>query len=118
MKFNSFDEGECVLTAQKHCACIEFVLNEKERHGFAISQLLHYHLEANPSQDFKAPPERMIVAFATADVVLLGWRLGRLANKLRDGELLAARTLPARYANIDPAKTSVTSITVVPVKKD
>ena len=117
MTFNSFDEGECVLTTHKHSACIEFFLSEKERHGFAINQLLHYRLEPNPSHDVEAPPERMILAFATADVVLLGWRLGRIANKLRDGELLAARTVPARYANIDPAKTSVASITVVPINK-
>jgi len=67
------------------------------------------------SQD--APPEKLTIAFATADVTLTGWRLDRLADDLRDGDLLAVRALPARYANLDKTKCSVASITVEPVGK-
>jgi len=48
------------------------------------------------------PPEKLTLAFATADVVMVGWRLERLAEHLRDGQLLAVRALPARYANREP----------------
>ena len=51
-------------------------------------------------------------------MTLTGWRLDRLADDLRDGDLLAVRSLPARYANLDKSKCSVASITVEPVGKD
>lgn len=78
---------------QKALGCLEFVLSDNERHGFAASQLLHYHLDVNPSTDPDAPPQRLVLGFATGDVILVGWRLGRSANNLRDGELLAIRSL-------------------------
>ncbi len=66
-----------------------------------------------PNRD--APPEKLTTAFATADVTLTGWRLDRIADDLRDGDLLAVRALPARYANPDKSKWAVASITVGPV---
>ena len=51
-------------------------------------------------------------------MVIVGWRLERLAEYLRDGELLAVRALLTRYANLDQNKTYVASITVEPVSKD
>jgi hypothetical protein len=39
-------------------------------------------------------------------------RLERLAEHLRDGELLAVRDLPSRHANLDRDKTYVISVTV------
>jgi hypothetical protein len=57
------------------------------------------------------------LAFATADVVMVGWRLERLAEYLRDGELLAVRALPDRYAQLDRSKTYIASITVEPISK-
>jgi hypothetical protein len=119
MSLNRFKEGECLLTIQKHCPCIEFVLGELERYGFHASQLLDYHLQPNPAagNEKNAPPEKLTLAFSTADVVLTGWRLDSLADHLRDGELLAVRSLAGRYANIDRSKTYVTAITVTPITK-
>jgi len=116
MSLHQFKENECLLTTQKHCPCVEFILNERDRHGFHTSQLLHYRLAANEGGK-DAPPEKLTIAFATADVTLTGWRLDRLADDLRDGDLLAVRALPARYANLDKTKCSVASITVEPVGK-
>ena len=88
--------------AHKHCACIEFILSDLNRHGFAAGQLLHYHLGANDEEGKDAPPEKLFIAFATADVTLTGWRLGRISDHLCEGNLLAVRSLPARYGNLDP----------------
>jgi hypothetical protein len=121
MSFNQFKENECLLTTQKHCPCIEFILAQPEsgvpqRHGFHASQLLHYRLEANEGGQ-GAPPEKLTLAFATADVTLTGWRLDRIADDLRGGDLLAVRTLLTRYAQLDVAKPQVATITVEPVSK-
>jgi len=50
-------------------------------------------------------------------VVLLGWRLERLTEKLQENDLAAVRTLPKRYADFDRTKPFVASITITPVGK-
>jgi hypothetical protein len=47
--------------------------------------LIDYTLEPNPDagEDKSAPPQKLALAFSTAAVVILGWRLGRLADLLR-----------------------------------
>lgn len=118
MSLHQYKENECLLTTQKHCPCVEFILAENERPGFHASQLLHYHLVANEGGNDGTPQgasEKLTIAFATADVTLTGWRLHRLADDLRDGDLLAVRSLPARYANLDTTKCTVASIAVEPV---
>jgi hypothetical protein len=62
-------------------------------------------------------PEKLALAFATADVTLTGCRLDRIADSLRDGQLLAVRAVPARYAGIDNSKPTVASITIEPIIK-
>jgi hypothetical protein len=73
---------------------------------------------ANDDAGKDTPPDRLIVAFATADVTLTGWRLDRLAERLRDGELLAVRALPSRYAQFDQTKCAVASITIEQISKE
>jgi len=57
------------------------------------------------------------IAFSTADVILLGWRLDRLADKLRENKLAAIGILPKRYAELDRAAVFVSSIKIEPVNK-
>jgi hypothetical protein len=85
--------------------------------GLTPLQLLHYRLEPNSSAETDAPPEKLALAFATADVVILGWKLSTLTNHLRDGDLLYVRSGPARYAGLERSKTFVASITVTPIDK-
>jgi len=111
-------KNDCYKLAHKHCLCIEFVLSDTEREGFHTGQLLHYRLEPNSTDEKDAPPERLTLAFATADVVILGWKLSTLANHLRDGDLLYVRSSPARYAGLERSKTFVATITVTPIAKE
>ncbi len=109
-------KNECYELASKHVLCIESVLSDSEREGFHIGQLLHYRLEPNSSDETDAPPEKLTLAFATADAVILGWKLSTLAKHLRDGDLLSVRALPTSYANLHKSKCAVAAIAVEPVK--
>ena len=75
----NFLKEDCYLTTNMHCFGIEFHLDEEHRHGFHAGQLIDYTLEPNPDaeDDKNAPPQKLALAFSTADVVVLGWRLGR-----------------------------------------
>jgi hypothetical protein len=57
--------------------------------GAHTSQLIEYALEPNPDaeDDKNAPPQKLALAFSTAEVVVLGWRFGFLADKLQENDL-------------------------------
>jgi hypothetical protein len=114
----SFLKDDCFQTTESYCFCIEFHV-DKRRRGFHASQLIEYTLEANPDADAdkNAPAEKLSFAFSTADVVVLGWRLGRLADNLRENKLAAVGVLPKRYADFDRNKPFVASITITPIAK-
>jgi hypothetical protein len=50
-------------------------------------------------------------------VVNYGWRLGFLADKLRENKLAAVGVLPKRYAGLERATVFVSSIKIEPVTK-
>jgi len=112
-------KDDCYTTSVKYCACIEFHLDEEHRHGFHTSQLIDYTLEPNPNADENknAPPQELALAFSTADVVILGWRLGRLADLLRENDLATVHVLPKRYADLDRVRPFVASIIITPISK-
>jgi hypothetical protein len=116
-----FKDDSCYTSAGKFCACVEFHLDEDHRHGFHTSQLIDYTLEPNPDAGddnggrAQAPPQKLALAFSTADVVILGWRLGLLADKLRENDLATVHVLPKRYADLDRHKPFVASISITPI---
>jgi hypothetical protein len=65
-----------------------------------------------------APPEKLTLAFATADVMILGWRFSTLAIHLRDEDLPCVRSLANSYAHFDSSKAFVASITVTSISKE
>lgn len=113
----AFLKDDCYLTANTYSFSIEFHFDEEHRHGFHSGQLIDYTLEPNPDadDDKNAPPQRLALAFSTADVVILGWRLARLADHLRENKLAAVGILPKRYADLDRNKAFVASISITPV---
>jgi hypothetical protein len=50
-------------------------------------------------------------------VTISGWRLGRLADALRDNELAAVSAAPKHYGELAPTKPYVASITITPIEK-
>ena len=119
MSTSTFLEDTCYESANTYAACIEFHQDKHHRRGFHASQLIDYTLEPNPdaTDDKNAPPQKLSIAFSTADVVVLGWRLGFLADKLRDNKLSALCTLPKRYAELERAVAYVASIKITPLKQ-
>ena len=111
-------KNDCYKLAHKQCLCIEFVLAEDQRRGFHTGQLIDYRLEPNSSDEKDAPPDKLTLAFATADVVMLGWKLSSLAEHLRDGDLLVVRALPDRYSHLEPKQAFVASISITPIAKE
>ena len=113
-------KDDCYTTSVKYCACIEFHLDEERRRGFHTSQLIDYTLEPNPdaSEDKNEPPQRLALALSTADVVILGWRLGRLADLLRENNLATVHVMSKRYTDLDHARPFVASISIAPISRD
>jgi len=76
-----------------------------------------YTLEPNPdaADDKNEPPQKLALAFSTADVVALGWRLGVLADKLQENDLAAVRILPKRFADVDRHMPFVASVSITPI---
>jgi hypothetical protein len=119
MSDNTTENNDSFSTAEKYCACIEFHLSEHKRRGFHTSQLIEYTLEQNPDaeDDKNEPPQKLSLAFSTADVVILGWWLGRLADKLRENNLAVVRVQPKRFVNLQRFTPFVSAITITPVEK-
>jgi hypothetical protein len=61
-------------------------------------------------------PQKLTFAFSTADVVINGWRLGILADKLRENELATIHVLPQRCGDLDRTEPFVGSITAAPIR--
>ena len=118
-----FLEDKCYESSDSYAACIEFHQDKHHRRGFHASQLIDYTLEPNPDAgddsggSAQAPPQKLSLAFSTADVVVLGWRLGLLADKLRENKLTAIGSVPKRYAELERAAVFVSSIKIEPVGK-
>jgi hypothetical protein len=111
---SNFLQDSCYESAVGSAACIEFHLDRNHRRGFNVSQLIDYSLDPNPEAetDRNEPPQKLSITFSTADVVILGWRLDFLANKLRDNSLMAVGLLPKRYAELERNPVFVSAIKI------
>jgi hypothetical protein len=112
-------DDSCYSISGRYCSAIEFHLSEHTRRAFHSSQLIEYTLEPNPDaeDDKNEPPQKLALAFSTADVVVLGWRLSHLADKLQENDLAAVRALSKRYAEVDRHMPFVVSIAITPIAK-
>ena len=78
--------------------------------------MLHYTLDANPDAELDTP-DRLTLAFSTADVVIVGARLVRLTDLVREHKLSVVRTLPDRYSELEPYQSFVAEIVIRPLDK-
>ena len=109
-------KAECFESEER--SFIEFQPTPETRQGFALAQLLHYTLEANPAAGNKEEaPERLSLAFSTADVVIFGARLVRLTDLLREHKLAVVRPLSGRYSNLEPTQPWVAEIVIARLDK-
>lgn len=115
-----FPQDKCYETANTYAACIEFRFDENHRRAFNASQLIEFSLDPNPDADAdkNEPPQKITLIFSTADVVILGWRLGLIADYLRGNTLTAVCILPKRYAELERNAIYVSSIVIIPITKN
>jgi len=91
-------EPSCAAIGTRGSASfVEFHVTAHTRSGFPVGQLCHYTLESNAAEGGDQPPERLTFAFPTADVVVLGARLGKLVEAITEQSLAAVVPLDARY---------------------
>lgn len=96
-------------------ALVEFRPDARKRVGFPWAQLCHYTLEANAGNP--DAPERLTLAFSTADVVIVGARLGKLADLASEQNLIWAAALEGRYANLLVKQPWIGSIAIARIDK-
>jgi hypothetical protein len=73
-------------------------------------QPCHYTLEPNPGDE--AAPERLTFAFHTADVVLVGARLGGLIEPVTNASVASVTALDAHFAGALGKDPWVSKITI------
>jgi hypothetical protein len=115
-----FLKDSCYKSSNGYCACIAFYLADHRRQAFSASQLIGYALDPNPDaeDDKSAPPQKLSLTFSTADVVIFGWRLDCLADRLDENKLAAVGILPKRYAELERNAAFVSAITISPIGKE
>lgn len=79
---------------------LEFRPTANTRVGFSYAQLCHYTLEPNPYPELSVAPERLTVAFSSADVVVYGARLGQVVDELAKQTVDWITVVDERYANL------------------
>jgi hypothetical protein len=111
-------ENECYKSAARYCACVEFRPAEDVCCGFSLGQLIAYTLGPNrDAENNKDTPQSLDIAFSTADVLVLGRHLERLADGLRENELAVVRALPGGSGKVEPRSVFVASIKITPIEK-
>lgn len=67
--------------------------------------------------DGDAPPERLTLGFSTADVAIVGARLGKLVEAINEHTLAAVMPLNARYAGALGQRPWVARIAIARIDK-
>src|SRR5437870_12896813 len=101
----------CLNAPDRYCASADITAEDGRVHGFAAAQYLGYLLESNPLAD-AAAPERMTIHYATADVVILGRKLNRIAGALSRSSLEMLKPVSVRYASALDISPLIISIQV------
>lgn len=99
---------------RNHGPFLEFRPGAQKRVGFPWAQLCHYTLEPLADSD---TPERLTLAFSTADVVIVGARLGKLVDAIQAHKLAWIAAVDARYAGLLTCGPWVANIVIARLDK-
>jgi hypothetical protein len=116
----SASHSDCYKTTQKHLFAVAVTADDGHDYFFSTAQFLDAQIECNPGiqGDQKRPPERLLVRYATGEIVILGRGLHRLAHPLQRGELESLKPLAARYTGMRPQGGTIISSINVTRKSD
>jgi hypothetical protein len=108
----------CYTSASRGGALfIELRPDPRTKTGFPVAQLCHYTLEANPGGEDPEAPERLTLGFSTADVAIVGVRLGKLVDLINEQSLASVSALDARYAGTVGRGPWVAAITIARIDR-
>jgi len=110
----SSQRNPCHDTTNKHSFALGVTADDGHDYFFATTQLIEAELAANPAveRSESAPTERLDLRYATAEAVILGQGLRRLAQLIQRGELENIRPLDRRYAGLRFTGPVISSIIV------
>jgi hypothetical protein len=99
-------------------ATLNVVADDEESFQLPYAQFLYSRLAANPAleKDPNAPPQRLLITFAVAEVVVLGSGLKSIDRVIQKYELKFVQRADRRYAAT--LKTHVAAITITFAKEN
>jgi len=104
----------CYATTEKHSFALAVTADDSHEYFFGTAQFLDAELTANASveQNESAPPERLLIRYATGEIVVLGRSLRRVVQLLQRGELEGLKPIGERYGGLRQGSPMISSISV------
>lgn len=98
---------------------VEFHCRNGRVFGFPYNHLLSFLHETNPDAESQpnAPEERVLLSFATHEVVLLGWSLQGLVPLLCLGQLASVHAAEVRYLAAAESAPFVSDMSIHPASQ-
>jgi hypothetical protein len=111
---SSVQRNPCYGTTDKHSFALAVTADDSHEYFFGTAQFLDAELMANASveQNESASPERLLIRYATGEIVLLGRSLRRVVQLLQRGELESLKPLGQRYVELRQGSPMISSISV------
>ena len=106
------------LGSDPNIAALEITADDGISYLLPYAQLLYAERISNPALEKEpdAPPEKMLIHFARADVVVLGSGLNAVERKLQKYELKFVKSADRRFAAT--LKTHIAAVTVTLTKEN
>ena len=114
---SSARENPC-LDRDSTIAALEVIADDGTSYLLPYSQFLYAEKIPNPvlEKEPDAPPEKMLIHFACADVIVLGSGLKRLEQDIQKYELKFVKSADQRFAAT--LKTHIAAVTVTLTKEN
>ena len=111
---SSRQRNPCYETTHKHTFALAVATDDGQEYFFGAGQFLDAHLAGNAAieKGEHAPPERLLIRYATGEIVILGRGLRRVAQMIQRGELESLKALGQRYAGLREGGPMIASIAV------
>ena len=105
-------------TSNPKSAALKVYADDGRNYLLPYAQLLSAESFSNPAleQEPDAPPEKMLIRFAQAEVVVLGSGLDSVERELQQYELNFVKSAPRRFAGL--LNTHIAAVTITFNKED
>ena len=106
------------FTCDSKSAALNVCADDRHTHLLPYAQLLSAERFSNPAleQEPDAPPEKMLIRFAQAEVVVLGCGLDAVERYLQQYELNFIKSAPRRFVGL--LNTHIAAVTITFTKEN